>query len=638
MATDWARLTVVDLRQELKRRGLSQAGKKADLVERLAVAENGETAQRDDEVEEAATEQDASPKDTQKRDTLDLDPRAEKEPSPTPQSTAHLTEAAPEPTPAQEPLSANKENVDETLKPGIDTLIPAGEGLSDADKPDGPQEQVPSEAAPSEPVISEPDPSEPEPAGPALALAVAEDVNSRKRRSRSPTPDDNISRKRARPENEYERNADDANSPVRQPTDAMALDVAGRDISYTVINPSIPEGLPEPEPPAHAHDREVDRPLNRNSSPPMVKRDLEYSRTDQYRERSDDPMDEDDRDVGRSEHPATSALYIKNFMRPLRENVLLEYLSELAVPRNSTPDPDAIQDFFLDQIRTHAFVAFKSISAAVRARAALHGKVWPNERERRELWVDFIPPARVLEWAGRERDEGIRGTRWEVRYDVDDDGKTTARLTQADSEPSRQPSRPRPPTFAPTVPVPTGPSRPFPGVEGAPLGPRGRGNIAYRQQSFPTREGDLKETQARPPLLYQPVSEELAERRVDNMRSYYTKDRYRDLGREDEINRYTFENEDAFVDRGKEVFVGIRPPARQYEIDRRRGIERGPRGGPPPRPPAPRGGDRYFAGGRNETWQGDAPRSRLNGAPMPTFDAFRYGGGGRRGGFRGGRR
>ena len=46
------------------------------------------------------------------------------------------------------------------------------------------------------------------------------------------------------------------------------------------------------------------------------------------------------------------------------------------------------------------------------------------------------------------------------------------------------------------------------------------------------------------------------------MRSYYTKDRHRDLGREDEINRYTFQNEDSFVDRGKEFFIGIRPRRR----------------------------------------------------------------------------
>lgn len=39
MGTDFARLTVVELRQELKQRNLPQTGKKADLVERLAAFE-----------------------------------------------------------------------------------------------------------------------------------------------------------------------------------------------------------------------------------------------------------------------------------------------------------------------------------------------------------------------------------------------------------------------------------------------------------------------------------------------------------------------------------------------------------------------------------------------------------------------
>jgi SAP domain-containing ribonucleoprotein len=352
--------------------------------------------------------------------------------------------------------------------------------------------------------------------------------------------------------------------------------------------------------------------------------------------------------------------------------MLQDYLIELAAFPGDAPDPDCLINFYLDQVRTHSLVRFTSVSAASRVRTALHGIVWPNERNRKELWADFIPDDKVVEWVGREQSEGVRGSssRWEVQYEPDDNGAMTAKLVNAETEPVRRNST-RQPLGPP--PVPTGPARSsFPVVEGAPLGPRGRGGNRYsqahplapqhQQQGQQSGGGERddrgwKTTQARPSVSYKPVPAELTQRRLANLKSYITKDRHRNLGAPNEINRYTFEDGDEFVDRGKEAFIGIRPPHRERER-RRLGIGRGGnRGsGRAPSPHRPRdegfyqpsrddfgrdrGFDRGFErrddrgfGGRRD----DVPRSRFDGQPLPTFSGPGPRGP-RRGGGGGGRR
>lgn len=377
-------------------------------------------------------------------------------------------------------------------------------------------------------------------------------------------------------------------------------------------------------------------------------------------------LDYDDyhHDVTPALHAATPALYIKNFMRPLREPVLKDHLIDLATAPGSEPDDGVIVDFFLDQIRTHAFVELTSIAAASRVRIALHGKVWPDERNRRELWVDFIPPEKVREWREQETSGGGgRGmNRWEVQYEPDHEGNMTATLVEASGTDSARPAARLPPpapaaaaavaatgtgtttnttAFGASKTIPTGPAARsnFPGIERAPRGPRGRG------RGQPEYATEMLTTRAHPPINYRPVDKQMADRRMANMNSYVSKDRHRDLGRMDEINRYTFEDNASFVDRGKEIFVGIRPPHRERERRRAGG---GGRGFPPMamRP----GSDRYIGsggggggggGGRDSSPRRDVPRSRFNGEPLPTFSDFRSdrrGGGGRRNNRNGGGR
>lgn len=634
MAVDFSRLTVLELRQELKRRNLPQTGKKADLIDRLAAFENEQASQEPGDARNAQAEQVAS---EQQQDTAQS-------------------------SPAPEPLaSAVQASISDDLPPAPGNKLDLTDTSQDETEPTESARDLPSSQKPV--IESRPNEAEVSNTEPATTTEIVKDAVSRKRRSRSPPPPEHESpRKRARP-------SDDSGGDSSLPLEiaiTSSESLAGKDLPHEPIGQQSPGTQSEPAADSNGLAGESSRTnqeehrtsgqeFERHQTPDILQPITESREIATM----DEPMPDYDRDVPPAQHPATSALYIKNFMRPLREPMLRDYLIELAAAPGAGLDPDCLVDFYLDPIRTHAFVRFTTVSAASRVRTALHGTVWPNERNRKELWVDFMPPEKVVEWAGREQSEGGRGTssRWEVHYEHDDDGNITANLVNAETEPVHRNTRPPAGPPAGPPPIPTGPSRNYaPSVEGAPSGPRGRGGNHYRQQPPPPGDGvagDRRITRAGPPLQYRPVTEELAQRRLANMRSYYTKDRHRYLGREDEINRYTFENGDAFVDRGKEVFIGIRPPHRERE--RRRlglGPNRGPNRGP--RAPSPRGprGEGYRGGGRgnhyddrddlrdrshrDRAWdrpRDDVPRSRFDGQPLPTYNGPR---GPRRGGGGGG--
>ena len=624
MATDWSKLTVVDLRAQLKKRGLPQTGKKADLVDRLGNAER-EEAEGEEPAEEETHDGEAtltsakgpSPEPAEKTDsgaaeTLREESGLSKElvPSPPPQALA----ASP---------------VDQTVTEA--TVLPAELPEPSQQETQGDVEGSTGEVKP--PVLEKSAPP---------ANEIVEDVRGRKRRSRSPPPsgggesrkrmrqdemDTTIidahrtngvipSREEALPLREQEpiaqessteaKHADDADTQQQQPIHAPQHEASPRPLDTTGPSPLVSE--PEPTLPTQtALDHATLEPPPAAEGPSAVVPEFE------------------EKPVVPAVHPATSALYIKNFMRPLRTPMVQEHLVKLATPPGTSPKPDVVVDFYLDQIRTHSFVNFSSTSAASRVRSALHDQVWPDERNRKALWVDFIPPEKAREWAEKEMaGTGGRGStyRWEVIYEQDGEGNTVAKHEEVSAESLRQNNVRPPPGPAAEPIIPTGPSRSNVGIEGAPLGPRrngGRGGGRSRVQPPAVPGEGWEATRAGPSLLYKPVPEDLARLRLRNMRSFYSTDRYRPLGREDEINRYTFENSDAFVDRGKEVFIGIRPPHRERERQRRGGG--GSFGGPRGPPPPPRSrNDRYVGGGGGGSRRDDfVPRSRLDGAPLPTF-------------------
>lgn len=274
--------------------------------------------------------------------------------------------------------------------------------------------------------------------------------------------------------------------------------------------------------------------------------------------------DQDDRVVSPALHPATSALYIRDFMRPLHPGHLQNHLNTLARPSGSTGTEELITEFFLDNIRTHCLVRFINTSAASRVRSSLHNRVWPDERTRRPLWVDFVPEEKLKKWIDVERGgfpstgRGQQAMRWEVVYEDERDGMQ-AYLQEAGSGPpgvtgpkptqSQHLSRPDG-----TAAVATGQ-----GVHGAPSGPRPReidpraaaaaqappsAKPVDRGRGFQALDDLFRSTAAKPKLYYLPVSKATAEKRLDKI----------DAGRgggsgSNELRKYTFED-GLLVDRG----------------------------------------------------------------------------------------
>ncbi|KAJ5270468.1 hypothetical protein N7505_006226 [Penicillium chrysogenum] len=273
-------------------------------------------------------------------------------------------------------------------------------------------------------------------------------------------------------------------------------------------------------------------------------------------------------------HPATSALYIDGLMRPLQPTALRKHLASLACAPGTT-DSDAIVDFHLDSIKTHCFVSFNSITAASRVRSAVHGTVWPNERNRKNLRADFIPEEKIKEWIQTEdesRDRAGAAARWEVRYETSDDG-TIATLAEVGSAPSGR----RESGFNRTPPL--GPRRDMEQFERRPsnAAPAAPAPSSRPGQGFKPLDELFESTTAKPKLYYLPVPRPVADKRLDQFDELIRKGTFPRRGG-DEMRRITFEDDDEFVDIGPERFGP------------------GPRSGPGPR-------GRGRGGRRGDSWR-----------------------------------
>lgn len=585
MATDWSKLKVVDLKAELKRRDLPQNGLKAELVSRL---------QADEEIEDAPDESAAQFVPDEVAEELT-------QPTAAPPSGDAPEDEAPEPEPsdmkddeyASEPIIS-----DEPERAAVISHVPEQEPAS------------PGEAAPTQNLKIEDgnhaNDAAPEPVLEAEAKEIADqdisapiavesidppsnhespeespaNLQKRKRRSVSPPPDDEAVSKRVRVEEEENiTNGTRTSAPIAD--DAGRLDVEDHmDIT---------------------NDAEVEVVQDDHQAPAMG----DISSRDNAK---DEALESDlDRIVASPKHPVTSALYIANLMRPMRPADIQTHLIELATPRSTSLLNDIIVDFHLDHIKTHAFVVFATKSAASRVRTLLHDSVWPNESNRKALFVDFVPPENVKGWIDQESSkEAVRGTRWEINYADGADGvearlqPVTTLASRAGNGPPVGPSSERrgPPPVGPggANSIPVGP-RSF--LREPPTGPRPKNSGPGPRpppRSFNSPTSGQLVTRADPPLTFQPVPEGLVQRRLSNMRTYYKPGMSRrEMGRE--YNRYSFQSGDSFVDRGKEVFEGIRPPHRERALrgGRGRGGGGGFGGGPPMR--HRRGGDSYVPGG-----------------------------------------
>ncbi|KAF2248241.1 hypothetical protein BU26DRAFT_329897 [Trematosphaeria pertusa] len=274
----------------------------------------------------------------------------------------------------------------------------------------------------------------------------------------------------------------------------------------------------------------------------------------------------DDRPIVPALHPATPALYIRNFMRPLRPEPLRTHLVSLASPPSGSPDPTLVKALFLDAMKTHALVLLANTTAASRVRASFHGSIWPPEGNRKELWVDFIPEDRVEDWIKQEEDairdekesraagRPIPAKKFEVVYPEDENGGIEAVFQEvgASAIPFNPPKGPRlTTTSTPQYNAPPTQSLPTPTTS-----KETRQDI---EKSFKTLDELFLSTATKPKLYYLPVSDSRADDRLKELnletsRDWTPEERRKGRGmqgsRLDQKVRFGFDEEDRVVEVG----------------------------------------------------------------------------------------
>ena len=620
--TDYNKLTVVKLKEELDRRGLPKSGLKAALVERLnendaqtapvsaeRPAELTEKVQEIQDIEPAAPSLPTNDTEVSNGTALDNAPSDGKEDdTPALEATGKDDEAWEAPVAAIEPEkievpAQHEDNIKASHEqPLLQTELPeqptnlSVEHSEQTLGTEGVSASLPESATTTEHTQTIRDSAnitaQTSKETSVNREEILEDSRKRKRRSLTPPPSSiEVAQKKAK--------ADDGSPVVRLPEDLSMREaspsptdierMSGVRMTDATVNGNLhmeeEHGSEEPEKVREEEDKperdeEKDLPqeqsteekekldsndrgdsaaYNNPQSPSRTsptdarfKNLFSAPSKDVPAPKQDSYGDIDDREVPPALHPATSALYIRNFSRPLHPGNLKEHLASLARPPNSSPSQEMITDFFLDTIKTHCLVRFTTVSAASRVRSALHERVWPEERTRRPLWVDFAPEEKLPKWIEVEQGSGggrgQPGKRWEVVYEEEEDGKVAAYLQETDGLPSSRPTISNGPR------IDTGK-----GVQGAPSGPR---TADLRSQMPPTPRGDagkgfkalddlFRSTAAKPKLYFLPVVESVASKRLDKLAAG------RGGGRSDEMRRFSFED-DVIVDRGPEFGSGYR--------------------------------------------------------------------------------
>ena len=578
--TDYSKLTVVKLKDILKERGLPLTGLKAALIARL-VEDDQKVNDPPDEKDEKDAPTQPEEQDT-KQDDIPI-------PSPATQTQPEVEQAAPEVSLADDPPASTVQTLDGSGSPDAsnveDQATETSAKIPPSSEPKTPVIVPKSPSLPPETVEPEKQSSKSKEAPTQAPLQVSqstlsetdgekvvaqtqestltsvdreeliEDSRKRKRRSQSPAPssiDAAIKKAKTLDGSPRVTLPEDYEVEKAVPGVAQTSEVVGEENEKPTLVPadtkdpssSIDDESKQPNAAATDKPQSPSKPSPTNAkfkglfaAPPSANAaQIEH-----------DPSIFQDRDISPALHPATTALYIRNFMRPLHPGTLKDHLENLAKSGGGSSEQEVISEFFLDGIKTHSLVRFSSISSASRVRLALHERVWPDERTRKALWVDYIPEEKIKKWIEVEQEagggRGVPQKRWEVVYEQEGDG-VAAYLQEADGSGQRgslslargtDSRRNGPPGPASSE------QKPVNAI--APKADYGRG--------FTALDDLFKSTAAKPKLYYQPVSESIADERLDKLAEG------RGGGRGDEMRRFTFEGS-MIVDNGSEYGSGWR--------------------------------------------------------------------------------
>ncbi|KAH7359619.1 SAP domain-containing protein [Pyrenochaeta sp. MPI-SDFR-AT-0127] len=622
---DYSKQTVAQLRQLLKDRSIPSTGlqRKAQIIEKLEEADAANSAASEaPEASDESVDAPPSPVEQVEQEVGDDDTSAKPE-APGPviaaagESQAHSpggTEPAPLPLPA-----STLDPLPETIS-HIDSDVPPPDPIKATERPaeDTTAEKEPGAVQPTEVFTAPPADSE-EIIGPTVTEPADEEVEGDKKEELA---DDELpdahgpaaealrfaqSEPKAPKGHAYSAIEDNAQSPALTEElsveKAELLPIPERSTAETSrlnteefeadskkrkrrsATPELPsqdirakKHRPSHEPAPEVFLKEDEdvvmeqrRPEEVDSAEPDTKREKK-EKIARYRDlikpsAEDNPLDAitDDRPTVPALHPVTAALYIRNFMRPLRPEPLRAHLVSLATPPSSSPDSTIVKSLFLDAMKTHAMVSFTSTTAASRVRASLHGSIWPPEGNRKELWVDFIPDDHVDDWIKEEEDAIVaekeaRGTgrsmppkRFEVVYPESSDGSIVAVFQEVGSNaPSNAPRGPR---ASIDVRRPSTQLHPTTSSTSAAPSKDARQDI---EASFKTLDELFRSTAAKPQLFYLPVSDDISEARLKELDSETSRywapgETRKGRGIKTEMKyKYSFDDENRIVEVGED--------------------------------------------------------------------------------------
>ncbi|KAL4747099.1 hypothetical protein BDW72DRAFT_183503 [Aspergillus terricola var. indicus] len=603
--TDYSTWKVTDLKAELKRRGIPQTGLrlKKEIIEKL---EEEDTKSQGGGVHEATTSAESEPDGqetsqpaepeapiatekadddgAQTQDTTADAPAAQSEPMVVDEKLNEHIAQAPPPKPdgstgqpsqrsqAQEPQKEAEESQqgnresDASVKEAEaeiatqpaeekETRTKVGDEESNTEALSKPVEQAPGNTDEAEPKLAQGNAKQTEatdaqvaaPGGqtsgvntglstPLPPEELIDDVRKRKRRSQSPAPHlEEAARKKAK-----------AAEKSALPTPDESISASHDELQQ----PPVQSPTPEARSPRDETSAKKNTPQKQDVRFKGLFTSIGVEKTRPPQPPVDTEME--DIAVEPALHAATAAIYIDGLMRPLQPAALKNHLLSVASPPGKSPNPDLIVDFYLDPIKTHCFVTFVDVSTASRARNSLHGTVWPDEKNRKSLFVDFIPEQKVQEWIQMEeeaRGERGRPPRWEVKYKRGD--VVEAILEQIDFENAgTHGSRgPAPNEFA--HPPPRGPRAETQPMDRRPDGPSETGTSSHPAQGFESLDQLFESTTTKPKLFYLPVPRAVADRRLDRFDDLLRKGSFPRRGG-DETRKYSFVEDDLFVDLGPE--------------------------------------------------------------------------------------